>query len=117
MNNPHNIYLISDSTGETIDRIFTALKSQFSKFNYKIHQYSFTRTKNQIKEIINSARKQKNTIILYTLVDYTLTEYLIKNSEKNKIPCYGVLGDLISKFSKILKTKIFKHSKQTTQAQ
>ena len=105
MNNPHNIYLISDSTGETIDRIFTALKSQFSKFNYKIHQYSFTRTKNQIKEIINSARKQKNTIILYTLVDYTLTEYLIKNSEKNKIPCYGVLGDLISKFSKILKQK------------
>lgn len=105
MNNPHNIYLISDSTGETIDRIFTALKSQFSKFNYQIHQYSFTRTKNQIKEIINSARKQKNTIILYTLVDYTLTEYLIKNSEKNKIPCYGVLGDLISKFSKILKQK------------
>ena len=39
------------------------------------------------------------------MVDYTLTEYLIKNSEKNEIPCYGVLGDLISKFSKILKQK------------
>ncbi len=101
----HNIYLVSDSTGETIDRIFTALKSQFSHFDYQIHQYSFTRTKNQIKEILKSAKKQKHTIILYTLVDYSLAEYLTKNSEKNDIPCYGVLGDLISKFSKILNQK------------
>ena len=101
----HNIYLVSDSTGETIDRIFTALKSQFSHFDYQIHQYSFTRTKNQIKEILKSAKKQKHTIILYTLVDYSLAEYLTKNSEKSDIPCYGVLGDLISKFSKILNQK------------
>ena len=30
MSNTYQIYLISDSTGETIDRIFTALKAQFS---------------------------------------------------------------------------------------
>ena len=52
MGNTYQIYLISDSTGETIDRIFTALKAQFSGFEYKIHQYSFVRTKNQISEII-----------------------------------------------------------------
>ena len=34
MENPHNIYLISDSTGETLDRIFMALKAQFLEFNY-----------------------------------------------------------------------------------
>ena len=28
MSNTHNIYLISDSTGETLDRIFIALKAQ-----------------------------------------------------------------------------------------
>ena len=31
----HDIYLISDSTGETIDRIFLALKAQFLNFEYK----------------------------------------------------------------------------------
>ena len=30
----HDIYLISDSTGETIDRIFLALKAQFLNFEY-----------------------------------------------------------------------------------
>ena len=48
MNNMYQIYLISDSTGETLDRIFLAIKAQFKNINYKIHTYSFTRTENQI---------------------------------------------------------------------
>ena len=41
MNIIHDIYLISDSTGETIDRIFLALKAQFKDFQYNNHQFSF----------------------------------------------------------------------------
>ena len=57
MNNIYQIYLISDSTGETIDRIFLALKAQFQNFKYKNHQYSFTRTENQILKILDLAKK------------------------------------------------------------
>jgi len=53
MNNTYQIYLISDSTGETLNRIFLALKAQFNNFNYKIHQCSFTRTENQILKILD----------------------------------------------------------------
>ena len=55
----HDIYLISDSTGETIDRIFLALKAQFKNFEYIDHQFSFTRTENQVLKIIELAKKQK----------------------------------------------------------
>ena len=48
MINTYQIYLISDSTGETLDRIFLALKAQFVNIKYKVHSYSFTRTENQI---------------------------------------------------------------------
>ena len=51
MNQKYNVYLVSDSTGETLDRIFLALKAQFKNFDYKIHPYSFTRTENQILKI------------------------------------------------------------------
>ena len=51
MDNTYQIYLISDSTGETLDRIFLALKAQFKNFDYKIHSYSFTRTENQILKL------------------------------------------------------------------
>ena len=82
MSSKHHIYLISDSTGETIDRIFLAIKAQFQDFEYEDHQYSFTRTENQIKKILELAEKQQHPIILYTIVDSELANFLEYNSKK-----------------------------------
>ena len=105
MKNTYEIYLISDSTGETIDRIFIALKSQFPHFKYNINNFSFTRTQNQIKEILKNIKNSENTIILYTLVDTDMSEFLLNEAKRYKIPCFGVLGELISNFSMLLKQK------------
>ena len=105
MSNTYQIYLISDSTGETLDRIFLALKAQFLNIEYKVHSYSFTRTENQILKIIEDAKKNENSIILYTIVDNSLAKYLANVSEDKNIPCFGVLGNLILNFSKILNQK------------
>ncbi len=105
MNNTFQIYLISDSTGETLERIFLALKAQFKNIEYKIHSYSFTRTENQILKILETAETKNNSIILYTIVDNNLAKYLANTSNDKKIPCFGVLGNLILNFSKILNQK------------
>ena len=105
MSNTYQIYLISDSTGETLDRIFLALKAQFKNIEYKVHSYSFTRTENQILKILEDAKKNENSVILYTIVDNNLAKYLANVSNEKKIPCFGVLGNLILNFSKILNQK------------
>jgi regulator of PEP synthase PpsR (kinase-PPPase family) len=105
MTNTYQIYLISDSTGETLDRIFLALKAQFQNINYKVHSYSFTRTENQTLKILEDAKKNENSVILYTIVDNNLAKYLANESDKKKIPCFSVLGNLILNFSKILNQK------------
>ena len=105
MSNTYQIYLISDSTGETLDRIFLALKAQFKNINYNVHSYSFTRTENQILKILKDAKKNENSVILYTIVDNNLAKYLANVSDEKKIPCFGVLGNLILNFSKILNQK------------
>ena len=105
MSNTYQIYLISDSTGETLDRIFLALKAQFKNIEYKVHSYSFTRTENQILKILEDAKQNKNSVILYTIVDNNLAKYLATVSDQKKIPCFGVLGNLILNFSKILNQK------------
>ncbi len=105
MTNTYQIYLISDSTGETLDRIFIAIKAQFKNIDYKIHTYSFTRTENQIFKILSEAEKHTSSIILYSIVDSNLAKYLANTSEDKKIPCFGVLGDLILSFSKLLNQK------------
>ena len=105
MSNTYQIYLISDSTGETLDRIFLALKAQFKNIEYKIHSCSFTRTENQILKILEDAKKNENSVIFYTIVDNNLAKYLANTSDEKKIPCFGVLGNLILNFSKILNQK------------
>ena len=103
MNRIYQVYQVSDSTGETLDRIFLALKAQFSNFECKTIHHSFTRTKNQIDKIISKSKLEKNVIILYTIVDNSLAQYLELETRKNNIPCFEVLGNLISDFSKLLK--------------
>ena len=102
MSNFYQIYLISDSTGETLDRIFLALKAQFKNFNYKTNHFSFTRTENQVIKILEECKKQRNIIILYTIVDKELSFFINNETKKINIPCFSVLGDLINSFSKLL---------------
>ena len=105
MKNTHSIYLISDSTGETLERIYIALKAQFENFDHNLYHFSFTRTENQILKIIEEAKTKEGSIFLYTIVDNKLAKFLSQEATKRNIPCFGVLGDLILNFSKLLNQK------------
>ena len=105
MNEKYNVYLVSDSTGETLDRIFLSLKSQFANFEYEKKEFAFIRTEQQIDKIIKECNNIENSIILYTIVETKLAKYLANQSEKNLVPCFGVLGNLILSFSKLLNQK------------
>jgi regulator of PEP synthase PpsR (kinase-PPPase family) len=105
MGNTHQIYLISDSTGETLDRVFLAIKAQFKNIEYDVKSYFFTRTENQVSRIIKEAKKNDNAIILYTIVDTSLAKFLANKGDEKKIPCFSVLGNLIMNFSRLLNQK------------
>jgi regulator of PEP synthase PpsR (kinase-PPPase family) len=105
MNRKYNVFLVSDSTGETLDRIFLALKAQFENFNNTLHHFSFVRTEAQITTLLEKCNKLGNSIILYTLVEPLVTSFLIEETKKDKIPCFGVLDYLIPKFEEVLNRK------------
>jgi regulator of PEP synthase PpsR (kinase-PPPase family) len=105
MNRKYNVFLVSDSTGETLDRIFIALKAQFENFNNNVHHFSFVRTKAQIITLLEKCDKLGNSIVLYTLVDPAVIFFLVKETENYKIPCFGILDYLIPKFEIVLSRK------------
>ena len=105
MSNTYQIYLISDSTGETLDRVFLAIKAQFKNIKYDVKSYFFTRTENQVSKIMEEAKETNNSIILYTIVDSSLAKFLANKGDEKKIPCFSVLGNLIMNFSKLLNQK------------
>ena len=105
MNGKYNVYLVSDSTGETLDRIFLSLKSQFANFEYNKKEYAFVRTEQQIDKIIKECNQIENSLILYTIVETKLAKYISGRSEEHSVPCFGILGNLILNFSKLLNEK------------
>ena len=84
MSNTYQIYLISDSTGETLDRVFLAIKAQFKNIEYNVKSYFFTRTENQVSKIIEEAKKNDNAIILYTIVETSLAKFLANKGNEKK---------------------------------
>ena len=102
MTDKYQIFLVSDSTGETLDRIFLSLQSQFPNFNYSKKAFVFTRTEQQIDKIIKECLGSDNPIILFTIVETRLAKYISEETQHKKVPCFGVLGNLIISFSKIL---------------
>jgi regulator of PEP synthase PpsR (kinase-PPPase family) len=101
----YNVYLVSDSNGETLDRIFLSLKSQFPNFTYTKKEFVFIRTEQQIDKIIKECLQIKNSIMLYTIVETKLAKYMSNVAELHQIPCFGILGNLILAFSKLLNQK------------
>ena len=92
MNEKYNVYLVSDSTGETLDRIFLSLKSQFPNFTYTKKEFVFIRTEQQIDKIIKECLQIKNSIMLYTIVETKLAKYMSNVAELHQIPCFGILS-------------------------
>ena len=105
MNEKYNVYLVSDSTGETLDRIFLSLKSQFENFEHEKKEFAFIRTEQQIDKIIKECNEVSNPLILYTIVETKLAKYIANKSQKFNVPCFGILGNLILNFSKLLNQK------------
>ena len=105
MNEKYNVYLVSDSTGETLDRIFLSLKSQFANFEYEKKEFAFVRTEQQVDKIIKECKELENSLILYTIVETKLAKYITNQTNKNNVPCFGILGNLILSFSKLLNQK------------
>ena len=84
MNEKYNVYLVSDSTGETLDRIFLSLKSQFTNFEYEKKEFAFVRTEQQIDKILKECSKLENSIIYQSNLS-TETTILLKEMVKLSI--------------------------------
>ena len=69
-----HIYLISDSTGETVSTIARSIYARFENINFLENKWALIRTKKQIDNII-SVIEDKKGIVLYTMINLELENY------------------------------------------
>ena len=86
MNEKYNVYLVSDSTGETLDRIFLSLKSQFANFEYEKKEFAFVRTEQQIDKIIKECNIDSSYVDISFILDTPVRILGKFNVEPGKLP-------------------------------
>lgn len=103
MKNIH-IYLVSDSTGETVINVARSALAHFEDLHMEEHLWSLVRTKGQIDKLATALQKNKG-IVMYTLVNEELQGYLREICSNLQILAIPVLLEVVSALSTYLGMK------------
>ena len=98
-----HVYMISDSSGDTVGNIVKACLGQFPSIEAEQHVFSLVRTDNQlldINKIIIEKSKTDSVIIFYSIVNINLESLLLEDMKKAKISAISVLHEGLAGFSK-----------------
>jgi len=95
------IWVISDGSGSTAERVLQASLVQFGHENVTVERIPDIRTKKQIKDIITRASKQKG-LVAYTLVSTKLRNEIVTRSNEYNVPTVDLLGPLLTSLSTFL---------------
>lgn len=99
--NGPSIFIVSDSIGETAEKVVKAVAIQFNSDITRIRKESNVTDKSQIVKIIQEA-KGYNSIVVYTIVLQELKITLEEECDKYGIPRVDILGPLMEALSKVV---------------
>lgn len=96
-----HLHLISDSTGETLTTVARAAAAQYANVSPIEHIYPLVRTRKQL-ELALAEIEQSPGIVLYTLLDKDLREFLVERCKVLGLPFLSILGPVLQLFQSYL---------------
>jgi regulator of PEP synthase PpsR (kinase-PPPase family) len=96
-----HIYIFSDSTGETGERIIRATLSQFDHAGIFLHKKSHLRSFDDITKALGAVALEPG-LILYTLVDEKHSEYLNAEAERLDIKTIDLITPVLTELKNFL---------------
>ena len=95
------IWIISDGSGATAERVLQASLVQFKNKDIIIESFPNVLKKEKIKEIVQKASKNK-VLIAYTLVSPDLRNEIVIQANQYNLPTVDLLGPLLTSLSNFL---------------
>lgn len=96
------IFIISDSLGETGAIVAKSAISQFKTQGYEIIRHSYISELDRLKEILKDGSLFKNSIIIYTLVNKGMVQYINDFVKHNNIVSFDIMSPVLEGLSEIL---------------
>ncbi|MFQ5597935.1 MAG: pyruvate, water dikinase regulatory protein [Nitrospiria bacterium] len=93
-----HIFLISDSTGETAEKIFKAAMAQFTNADISVHRKRYIRSDVQISGILEEAKRDAG-LIIFTFVEEALRMKIREGAHKSGLLAIDLLGPVLTAMS------------------
>lgn len=88
------IYIVSGGVGASGEQLVNTVLAQFPENMVKVITVGNVREKEQIAEVLKQAR-EVNALVVHTLVDYLLQDYLICEAGKIGVQAVDVMGPIL----------------------
>ena len=98
---PRFIDVLSDSTGETAEKVVRAALLQFPQAGAAIRLHTRVRTKEAARPVLERAARE-GALLVFTVVSPELREYVHSMTAELKIEAMDVIGSLIGKLGTFL---------------
>ncbi|MFQ5895251.1 MAG: pyruvate, water dikinase regulatory protein [Nitrospinota bacterium] len=89
-----HIFLLSDGSGFTAERLLAAALVQFPGARTRLHRFAEVRSASHLAEVVERAREARG-VVLYTFVAPDLTEAMEREKCRGGIVAFDLLGPLI----------------------
>lgn len=95
------IDVMSDSTGETAERVVRAAMLQFPETGIEVRVHTRVRSDEAIRKVLETAARD-GSLVVFTVVDPALRETIRAHAYELKVEALDVIGSLIGKLSSFL---------------
>jgi hypothetical protein len=96
------LFVVSDATGGTAERVVQAALVQFSEADVRIERRPNVRTAEQVKQVVKEAAAQPS-LILHTLVSDELRKAMLEEARLRHVEAFDMLGPLLDHLAALLK--------------
>ncbi|UFS72786.1 kinase/pyrophosphorylase [Geomonas sp. RF6] len=96
-----HVYLLSDATGETVERVARAALTQFKDVDVKLHRVGQIRTRDDIVRALDEVSREPG-IIFYTLVNTELAQLVRNETEARELEAVDLITPLLFKLAEFL---------------
>ncbi len=98
------IYVVSDSTGETAERVVRASLLQFPNTRVRVRLFTRVRDEGAVEDVLDKAL-EAGAMVVFTLVRPELRNHMFQQSRERQIEAIDVIGSLIHKIGNFLEAK------------
>ncbi len=97
------LYVLSDATGTTAERVTRAALVQFTKnVHAQVVRHAHLKTPAQLRRVLEEVRQEPG-LVIYSLVDRRLRAALEREHGKNSLEMYDLLGPLLERMARLFR--------------